>query len=212
VIKTKISVTIAGNSPIGPTIDQRPQLFQLLPGPLPEPIKYGLAHRLPNERSGLIEVVLGISLDGGESRRFCDPRSSIGLAVEVSQASGQLVEPAITRREAIAKPILVGQPHHLDGPFDRLSPAPDFKPIPRTGDGHHAEVDVRGEAAVEPDFLLAEVASPFKCGEVNKPQIDRLLQFVRERPGKEDGRDMRLMDLDSLDRMWIRIGPREGID
>ena len=94
------------------------------------------------------------------------------------------------------------------------SPSPSTShAVAVAGHRHDPQVDRRGQAAVEADLLLAEVAALLQRAEVEEAQVDRLLDLVGIGPGQEDDRDVRLADLHRLDRIE-RVGGRvgEGLD
>ena len=70
-------------------------------------------------------------------------------------------------------------------------PPPPAEPSRRLDHGAHAQVDARGEAAVETHLLAAERGARRRAV-VEEAEADRLLELVGEVAGEEDARGMRV--------------------
>jgi hypothetical protein len=114
--------------------------------------------------------------------------------------------------EALEKCGRLREALHLDGPLDGLARPLDSQPGERAGDGDDAVVNSRRQPAVEPDLLLTEVTPALEGGEVQEAEIDGLLDLVGVRAGEEDDRDVRLADLNPIDRVGIGSGLRQRGD
>ena len=78
------------------------------------------------------------------------------------------------------------------------------------GDRQHVQVQAFGQALVETQLFIAEVFAATEFGEVKKAEVDRFLQFIGIRPGKDDPGDMRLDNLKSFDFMGIEVRVLQG--
>ena len=74
------------------------------------------------------------------------------------------------------------------------------------------KVDIGGKPAVQSDLRLAEPAPLLEDGEVEKGEIDRLLDPVGVLPGEGDDRDVRLPHVDPVGRVGLGGGVGEGLD
>ena len=164
---------------------------------------------------GLVEVLAGVAGDDLEAAERRDVLAVFGGGVKAGDLPGQRLDEARCNGPA-PEPRLQGrvvrQARHFHGPLDHFAVAADLERLAVPGHGDHAEIDGRRQAAVEPHFLLAEVPPPFQGGEIQKTEIDRLLDLVGERPGQEHDRDVRLADLHLLDRVRVGAGSGEGLD
>src|SRR5713101_385580 len=80
------------------------------------------------------------------------------------------------------------------------------------GNRDYAEVDLWREAAIQANFLFAIMFAFLERTEIEEAEIDGLLELVSKRPREKDDRDVRLMHLDSLRRVRVRLGTRQRFD
>ena len=71
--------------------------------------------------------------------------------------------------------------------------SPTWNRPSRSGDLDHAEIHVRAEASIEAQLFLAVGAAALDGREVQKPQIDRLLELVGVRTRQDDPGAMRFV-------------------
>jgi len=136
-----------------------------------------------------------------------------GLLVEFGDAARDLVDMLRGKLAPFGHtvhPGLGGELPHFDGilqqwpfPFERWR-------LGITVDAHYAEVEFGCQPPVEPEFLLAEMASFLQGAEIQEAQVHRLLELVRIVPGEEDVGYVGLYDLDVRDGMGIGRGGLEA--
>ncbi len=110
------------------------------------------------------------------------------------------------RREQPVEFLRAVEAAHAHRVLDAVTRAVDARCVRRAGDAGDAEVQIGRKSPVEPQLLLARGAPLRERGEVEEPEVDRLLDLVRVVAGQHDPRDVRLDDLDVRRRM--RKAPR----
>ena len=65
-----------------------------------------------------------------------------------------------------------------------------YRALPAVAHGFHAEVQIRGEAPVEAQLLVAKMPSPRGRAVVEEGQGDRLLQLPGKGPGEQQPGDV----------------------
>ncbi len=107
---------------------------------------------------------------------------------------------------------VVRQPGHLHGPFDGWAGAFDRDAAVVSHDRHNAEVNPRAEPAIQAYLFFAVMVAQSQSAKIEKAQRDRLLHLVNELAGQKHHGNVRLPDLDLLDRVWISLRIAEGVD
>jgi hypothetical protein len=97
---------------------------------------------------------------------------------------------------------------HLDRVLDRgrVVLGGGREAIPPADDPDNAQIDLRGEAAVEPDFLAAHLAAALERPVVEERKDDRLLHLVGAVAGQEDPRGVGFAELDRFRDAWVEAG------
>jgi hypothetical protein len=131
-----------------------------------------------------------------------------------------------TRRQHPACQCILRELAHPHRVFDRGSGAVHDGIVDAARDRDDIDIDRRREAAIEPQLLFAAEATPGEGGEIEKAEIERLLDLVREFAGQEYVRDVCFQMRDSRatlaeprrigkrgnDRVWSQeIRRRSGI-
>ena len=93
---------------------------------------------------------------------------------------------------------------HADGVFKRLTFATDYRLVGGAGDWHHIQIQVRGQAGVQTQFLLAEMLAASQGGEIEKPEIHGLLDLIGVVAGEDHLRDVGLKNLKIGDRVVVQ--------
>ena len=114
-------------------------------------------------------------------------------------------------REKPVEPRVFGELAHLHRVFDRGLDA-DARRLVIAADRHDRKVELRREAPVEPELLLAEAVPALERAEVEERKLDRLLDLVRVLAGQEHPRDVRLGHAHGLDVVVVRGRPSERRD
>ena len=131
-------------------------------------------------------------------------RGARNLGVEARDASREFVHALgrqRIRREQAVELLRAVEPAHADRVLDAFAGAVDARRVRRAGDGRDAQVEIGRQPAVQPQFLLARGTPLRERGEVEEPQVERLLDLVGIVAGEHDPRDVRLDDLDVRRRM-----------
>ncbi len=136
-------------------------------------------------------------VEGGDALRQC---------VDVPVIQGALPRQPVEQR-------FLGKAPHLDGVFDdgargRAQP----RCVAAPPDRRDFKVDPRRQAAIEAQFLLAVEAPLFQGAEIQKAEIERLLQLVGELAGEQDMGNVGFQLLDGLDRMRIARRGAQRLD
>jgi hypothetical protein len=88
-----------------------------------------------------------------------------------------------------------------------------FAADPRMGDfsrdRQHREIEIGREPTVEAQLFLAIESPLLQRGEIQKAEIERLLQLVGVRAGQQYIGDVRLQVLDFIDGMRVALGLHE---
>src|SRR4029077_15254983 len=95
--------------------------------------------------------------------------------------------------------------------FDRGLEA-DARRLVVAADRHDRKVELRCEAPIEPELLLAEAAPQLERAEIEEWKLDRLLDLVRVLAGQEHPRDVRLGHAYGLDVVVVRGRPSKRRD
>jgi|GEM_PF-4886793 len=82
----------------------------------------------------------------------------------------------------------------------------------RPVDRADVQVEVGGQATIQPDFLPTEPAPPLERAEIDKAQIDRLLNLVGIGAGEQNPGDMGFKKDNPADGMAIGFRPQQGRD
>jgi hypothetical protein len=101
---------------------------------------------------------------------------------------------------------------HLHGILLRRTGPADARRARRTGDGDHAQIEIRRQTPIQPQLFLATAAAAFQRGEIEKTQVDRFLELVGEHAREKHMRDVRLDVLDRIGGMRIGIRSHQGFD
>ena len=75
--------------------------------------------------------------------------------------------------------------------------------IGAAGDRHHRLVHGGRKPAIQTQLLVAVMVARLQRGEIEKPQVNRLLDFVGMLPGQYHPRDMGFQHVDTLHRMRV---------
>ena len=92
---------------------------------------------------------------------------------------------------------------HSDRVLDGLSITADARVCGLPGDGNNIQVQLGREAPVQPQLLLAAEAALLERREIQKAEIQRLLELIRVLAGQEHVRDVGLDMFDLARRMGI---------
>ena len=100
--------------------------------------------------------------------------------------------------------LILREAPHPDSVFHypALAVEPELLSVPSKGD--HVKVQVRGQPAIDTEFLGAEVRSPLEGAEVQKPQVHRFLDLVGVVTCENDPGNM------GLDQLHAAHGMREA--
>src|SRR3990172_9500508 len=115
-------------------------------------------------------------------------------------------------REHSIEPRLLGKLDHLDGVFDGRAGTVEPGGSGRAGDGNHAEVERFRQAPVQTQLLLAIEAAFVERAEIEKPEIDRFLDFVGVRAGEDDPGNMRFDRVNVPHRMVVAGGIEQRLN
>jgi hypothetical protein len=125
--------------------------------------------------------------------------------MEVGDMLGQAGHELGRHRLAVEQGRL-GKAAHPHAIFQDRPSAGDARRLERAIDRDHIQIELRRQTAVEPQLFLAIEAAPLQGREIQKAEIERLLELVGIVPGQQHMRDMGLDMLDAID--CVRIGPR----
>lgn len=103
---------------------------------------------------------------------------------------------------------------HFDGVFEcarRVDGGEDGR-LGATRERDDVQIQLRGEASVEAQFLLAVMASQIQGREIQKAQVQGLLELVGVVAGEQDDGDMGLQGGDPVHCMGIGPGCLQGLD
>ena len=106
----------------------------------------------------------------------------------------------------LGQQIIVRETPHAHGEIDDFALPRHAWPLGPADDGNHVEVRARREATVQPQFLEAEMPPRLEGAEVEKAEVDGLLQFVGEVSGEEHAGDVGLDQADLFDPVGIGAG------
>jgi hypothetical protein len=107
--------------------------------------------------------------------------------MEKRQTLGQSINGRVVQTLALqhqGKQGLLVELAHLHGRLNHRTRAMESGLIRRAMDVTHTEVNVRGQTAIEPDFLNAVLAALGGGAEINETELHRLAQFVGESTGQ----------------------------
>ncbi|WP_232288829.1 hypothetical protein [Mycobacterium avium] len=166
----------------------------------------------PDERAHLVEILLPVRDHAGRAAVRLDVGTGFGPAVQLSQgATDPAGEPRvdIAARQLGRQHAVFGQPPHPHGRLARPGLAADPVVAVLLGDVDDAEVHLRAEPPVEPQFFVAVGAALLDAGEVEEAQVHRLLQLVGVGAGEYDPRAVRLVQAQVVGRRVVRVGSQK---
>ena len=171
------------------------------------PAKHRLTDCGAHHRGGLFENIQYLAGDRFETPKGCDAFVRFGVLVKVRDPPREgfnEFDPYLIATQTLLKSGLVGQALHFHGPFDDFPIS--LETYARSGPchRHHAEVDVRCQAAIESDLFLAVLAALLQGAEIQEAELNGLFDFVDVGIGQEYGRDVGLSNFDRPDRIGIR--------
>ena len=167
-------------------------------------------HEEGNAVAGLREILVDVALDG---RPRCpafrlvalDLAACVQLRHDLRHAI-HIGRTELAGGEHRVRTTRVAQSDHPHCPIDDGPLPPDHDPPPRPLDHrHHPDVDVRRQARVQTRFVDTGSAPPIERAEVEKAQVDRLLDLEYLTLAAEHPRDMGL-DQFHLGRPWLGPG------
>jgi hypothetical protein len=138
-----------------------------------------------------------------------DSRAGRGYGVKLGQPTPnpthQPRDDRISGKQRRKHPSL-RQAAHPDGRLDGPPRTANNVGAISLDDVDHPKVHIRAEAAVEADLIFTVGDASLERREVEKPDVNWLLDLVGERPGKDDPGDVRLLQLDVIGRVRIGLG------
>ena len=213
----QVQVPVAVPHPPAPfaRLDEVTMALELGLGPGAEGCQLSAGVDLRGTGSNVGEVFQGILADLGGAPIGRVGRGALGPSVKLRDRSRERLD--VPRRELAARehPVKLcraGKAAHLHAVFDRGAWTTQAGAILRSSYGHDCQIKLGGEACVEPELFLAIEPALIERREVQKPEIDGLLEFIRERAGQEHTGDVGLEHLEVLDRMTEALGCREALD
>ena len=196
-------------------LDEVMMPFELGLGPGAEGCQLLAARDLRRTVPDLCEVFQGILANLGGAPIGRVGRGALGPSVKLSDRSRERLDAPrreLSAREHPVELCRAGKAAHLDAVFDGGAWTPQAGAIRRPGYGHDRQIQLGGEARVEPELFLAIEPALLERREVQKPEIDGLLEFIRERAGQEHTGDVGLDHLEVFDRMTEGLGCREAFN
>ncbi len=107
---------------------------------------------------------------------------------------------------------IIGKLAHAHRVFQHLPDSSHARARIRGADGHHIDIELRREAAVDAQLLFTEVAAFGQRGEIEKTEIHRLLDLVGIGTGQNDPGNMSLNEPRSRYRMRVGRRPEQRRD
>ena len=166
-------------------------------GPGRERLDFPALHRIVEERQESAAVVLRPLQDSVGRAEPGIRRGDLDRAVKRRHLRREHVDVGgaeLAAREEPTRQCLLRELAHFDCVLDRGPIAADDRSLDAAGDRYHVEVERGREAPIEPQLFLAEVTSRGKRREIEKAEIDGLLELVCEASGEKHIRDVRLED------------------
>src|SRR5262249_55262975 len=105
----------------------------------------------------------------------------------------------------VAEERLLRELAHPDGVLEHASRSADLRLLRGSGNRDDIEVDLRGEASVQAQFLLAIESPRRQRREIEKAKVHRFLDLVGMTSGQQYVRDVRLQRPDGLDAVQCRL-------
>ncbi|MNE48881.1 hypothetical protein D3C80_1433710 [compost metagenome] len=140
---------------------------------------------------------------------------ALGLGVQVGNFPGQRVDVSghqLASGQHVGQQAALWKLAHLQYVVEDRSVAAELRSLEAAGHRQDLQVDIRGGALVEAQFLVAEVLAGLAAAEVEKAEVHRLLQLVGVLAGEQDPGDMRLDDFEALHRVGVQGGVLQGFD
>ncbi len=181
VAQVQVAVALANEPPGLARLEARAQARVLVPGPATQALELGHVGVGADQRLDLVEILRCRRqnrlrrAEGPRRIRARDPR------VEGGDAARQRVDLGRAERAGLhhaAEQRVLPEAAHLDRVVDRLAVAADSRVHLAARQRHHLEVELRRGAAVQPQLLLAIEVSCLQRAEIEKAEIDRLLELV----------------------------------
>ena len=91
---------------------------------------------------------------------------------------------------------------HAHGPVDHRPVTVDPRRLDGPGDRADAQIDLRGQTPVQPQFLEAGPMPRLQAEEIEKAEIQRLLELVGEIAGQHHAGDVRVDPAPRLTALW----------
>ena len=135
--------------------------------------------------------------------------------VELRQCGGKVGQMFWAQVSTLAhavEPAIFVEAAHAHRVFDRLAVVAPSRIIRRADDGHHVQVDVGRKAAVQAQLVLAANVPEFERAEVQKRQLQGLLDLVGEFARQQDPGDVGLHQRDLVHGARVARGLKQGAD
>jgi len=129
-------------------------------------------------------------------REFCQTIDVVGLKAPFIQLQ--------TQEQILVKLM------HLDGVLEGLAITIDHWVFGSPADRNNSQVEVPGQAGVEPQFFSAKMVPLLESGEVQKTEVEWLLQLESEVTGEKDPRDVGLHEFDIAASKGVSLGSQKS--
>jgi len=213
--EVKVSMALTYGAPLLPAQHQRhePLVFGLCP--LTHPFQLFDFIGDTQERTYMLEIFTDPVVNSLCLTEWSICRCYGRVAVKIGNALHQLVDMPdfkLSLLRQLTQQTARGKLPHTHCIFQYRSVTAGPRILGRPGNSDNIQIDLRSEAAVKAQLLVAIKMPFFQGGIIKETEVDRLFELVHELTGQEDRRDVGLEELYLFDRVWVEGWIGKGLD